>query len=68
MCYELEFMGGAVVVHTSNLSTPKAEIDNLYEMETSLVFRASSRTAKVTHRRPIGKAQNKERNKEKNHL
>ena len=44
---------GTVVVHAFNPSTQETEAVNLCEFETSLVYRASSRTARTTQRNPV---------------
>ena len=51
-----------MVVHTVNPSAGEAEASGS-ELEASLVYRASSRTARATQRNPISKGKKKEREK-----
>ena len=53
----------AVVVHTFNPSTREAEAGDLCEFEASLVYRASSTTARATQRNPVSKKKNKTKQK-----
>ena len=55
----------ALVVHALNTSTQEAEVgsqEDLCEIEASLVYRVSSRTAKTTERNPVSKKQTKKHN------
>jgi len=44
-----------VVVHAFNASIQEAKAGGFLEFETSLVLRASSRTARATQRNPVSK-------------
>jgi hypothetical protein len=52
------FLLQVVLVHTFNPSTWEAEAGGSLEFEASLVYRASSRTARATQRNPILENQN----------
>jgi hypothetical protein len=49
-----------VVAHTFNPSTWEAEAGG-FEFEASLVYKVSSRTARVTQRNPVSKKQTKKK-------
>lgn len=49
--------------HAFNPSTLEKEAVNLREFETSLVYRVSSRTARVTQRNPVSKKEKIRREK-----
>lgn len=59
-------MGLAVVAHTFYPSTPEVEAGRFEfsEFEANLVHRASSRTARDTHRNSVSKSQNEQSRKE----
>jgi hypothetical protein len=54
-----------VVTHTFNPSTWKAEAKRISEFKGSLVYRVSSRTARVTKGRPDSKNKTKQKTKTK---
>jgi hypothetical protein len=54
-----------VVAHTFNPSTLEAETDRFLSWRPSLVYRASSRTARATERNPVSKNKNNKQNKTK---
>lgn len=51
----------AVVVHDFSPNTPEAEAGGTLKFEASLVYRASSRTARVTQRNPVLKTPPKQK-------
>ena len=42
-----------VLAHTFNPSTPEAEVGGISELKASLIYKASSRTARVTKRNSV---------------
>ena len=55
-----------MVAHTSNHSTLGGRGRQISEFEASLVYRVSSRTARVTQRDPVSKKPKNPKNKNKN--
>ena len=53
----LKIIFGGMVAHTFNSSIWESEAGDLFEFETSLIDRASSRTARATQRNPALKKQ-----------
>ena len=64
-CNFKRYLNQAVVAHAFNLSTLEAEKVDLCESEVSLVYRASSRTARATQRNAVSK-QTKNQNQKPN--
>ena len=54
------------MAHTFSPSTWEAKAGEDHEFEASLVYRASSRTARATQKNPVSKNQNKQTNKQTN--
>jgi hypothetical protein len=54
--YEKKYFSQALLVHTLNSSTWEAEAGRqIFEFETSLVYRVSVRTARAIQRNPVSK-------------
>lgn len=62
--YIKKYLSLAAVGHAFNPSTKQKQVD-LCELEDSLVYRASSKTARAAQRNCLNKQRNKEANKQK---
>ena len=56
----IKMYGQATVALAINSSTQEGETGDLCEFRASLVYRASSRTARVTQKNPVSKQTNKQ--------